>query len=258
MPATGLTVIIITNNEEKRIGATLEAARKVADEIIIADIGSTDNTRQIALLHNAKFYPHEWQGYGAQRNFAAGKATNNFILALDADEVLSNELINSINDEKAKGFPKELYSLNRLNNYYGAFVHHGLGYPDEPVRLYNRHNCKWNLRKVHETLDTNGAKPALLSGKLLHYTTDSISEHIRKADAYTTLSAHQYFAEGKPDPGFTKMVLSPAMRFIKSYFLKQGFLDGWHGYILARMHAKNVFDKYAKLKLLHKAAKAKQ
>ncbi len=248
-----LTVIIITFNEERHIAATLRAAAAVADEIIVVDSGSTDATKTICEQQGVRFLERSWTGYGDQRNFAVSHAGHDFILALDADEVLGEELIQTILREKQAGFAAGIYQLDRLNNYYGKFLRHGIGYPDHITRLYNKHTAKWNNRNVHESLEyQTGIKPQLLKGKLLHYTTDNISDHIVKSDKYSTLSAQHYFEKGKPEPGFLKLVLSPAFRFFKGYILKAGFLDGWHGYILAKMHAKVVFDKYAKLKMLYR------
>ncbi len=251
-----LTVILISLNEEKHIAKTLEAAKKVADEIIVADSGSTDGTRNICEQYAVHFLSRSWTGFGDQRNFAVSQASHDFILALDADEVLSDELISIIQEEKNKGFTADVFDLDRLNNYYGKFVQHGIGYPDHITRLYNKHKAQWNNRAVHEYLEYDRSiQPKLLKGKLLHYTTDSISDHIIKSDRYSSLSAQHYFEKGKPEPGFLKLVMSPAFRFFKSYILKMGFLDGWHGYILAKMHAKVVFDKYAKLKMLYRQKK---
>jgi glycosyltransferase involved in cell wall biosynthesis len=249
---TSISVIIITFNEEKYIGQTIAAAAKIADEIIVADSGSTDQTRAICEAAGVRFLERSWTGYGDQRNHAASLATHDIILALDADEVLSEALIEAILAEKQKNFPSIVYTLDRLNNYYGKFVYHGIGYPDHITRLYDKHKAQWNNRAVHETLEYGSTlKPALLKGKLLHYTTDSISDHIIKSDRYSSLSAQHYFEKGKREPGFIKLVISPAIRFFKGYILKAGFLDGWQGYILAKMHAKVVFDKYAKLKMLY-------
>ncbi|RYD77857.1 MAG: glycosyltransferase family 2 protein [Sphingobacteriales bacterium] len=258
MPAQGLSVIIITYNEAKHVAATIDAAWQVGDEIIIADSGSTDDTKAIALGKGVTFLENSWPGFGAQRNFAVSKAHHPFILALDADEVLSTELIAAINKEKQQGFPANAYALQRLNNYYGKFVHHGIGYPDNVERLYNKSIAAWNNRAVHETIEySQDVAVKKLAGFLLHYTTGSISDHIIKSDKYSSLSAQHYFDKGKKEPGFLKLVLSPWFKFFKSYFLKAGFLDGWHGYILARMHAKVVFDKYAKLKILYRQQKEK-
>lgn len=248
-----VTVIIISFNEERHIAATLQAAARVADEIIVVDSGSTDATKSICEQQGVRFLERAWTGYGDQRNFAVSNASHDMILALDADEVLSEELIQAMLAEKQAGFTAEVYNLDRLNNYYGKFVHHGIGYPDHITRAYNKHKARWNNRAVHEFLEYDaGIKPTLLKGKLLHYTTNSISDHIIKSDRYSSLSAQHYFEKEKAEPGFLKLVLSPAFRFFKGYILKAGFLDGWHGYILAKMHAKVVFDKYAKLKMLYR------
>ena len=247
-----ISVVIITLNEERNIGATLDAALQVADEIIVADNGSTDHTQQICVSKGVSFFTLPWRGFGANRNAAAAKAIHDHILVLDADEVLDENLIKSIRLLKQQGFGPKIYSLQRRNFYYDKFINHGMESADIKPRLYHKGTAQWNDNLVHEELKyPAGYTLAKLDGYLLHYTYRTIAEHSAKTDKYSTLAARQLFESGKNEPGFIKLVLSPAFTFAYAYILKAGFLDGWHGWILAKQHANAVLLKYAKLKILY-------
>ncbi len=248
-----ISVIIITFNEERNIAATLDAASKVATEIIVADSGSTDKTKEICLEKNIQFFYQPWLGYGEQRNAAVSKATNDYILVLDADEVLDDVLIDCIRKLQQNGFAEKIYSLHRRNFYFGKFMLHGMERADIKPRLYHKNFAKWNNKLVHEALEyVAGLKVTKLKGYLLHYTYRAISEYTAKTDKYTSLGAQEYYLQGKSEPGFLKLVLSPAFTFMNAYFIKAGFLDGWHGWILAKLQANAVLQKYAKLKMIYK------
>lgn len=246
-----LSTIIITYNEEQNIAATLDAAWKVSDEIIVMDSGSEDKTKDICIEKGVTFFTQKWLGFGEQRNLAAAKVKNPYILVLDADEVLSRELMESILLLKKNGFTEKVYSLKRLNFYYGKFIHYGMENPDVKPRLYHKDFATWNNKLVHEGLEFGHLKATKLRGYLFHYTYRTISEHLIKADKYTSLAAEGYFNSGKKKPGFVKLFLSPAFTFIKAFIFKRGFLDGWHGWILAKMHANGVLIKYAKLRMMY-------
>jgi glycosyltransferase involved in cell wall biosynthesis len=247
-----ISTIIITHNEEHNIAAALDAALQVSDEIIVVDSGSTDKTKEICLEYGVIFITQKWLGFSKQRNFAATLAVNDYILALDADEVLDDTLIKSINQLKEEGFAEQIYLLNRLNFYYVKFIRHGMENMDLKARLYHKSFAKWNNKFVHEDLEYSSSfKTVLLKGYLLHYAYDNISEHVQKTNKYTTLAAEEYYRNGRKKPGFIKLVLSPLLTFIKAFIIKGGFLDGWQGWILARFHANGVLQKYAKLKMMY-------
>jgi (heptosyl)LPS beta-1,4-glucosyltransferase len=241
-----LTGLVITYNEARNIGACLDALRQVADEIIVVDSFSTDSTAAICSRYpSVKFYQHAWQGFGPQKNFGASQASFDHILSIDADEVLSEQLVLSILEEKKKGF-QGYYLLQRLNYYYGKFLRFGVEYPDHKPRLYNRKFVHWNQSKVHEELLIPGDQEGkLLSGHLKHFTYLTIEEHAGKQNKYTSLAAADLIAAGK-QPSLVKILFSPMVSFIKAYFLKKGFMDGRHGLILAIMHANGTFQKYSK------------
>lgn len=246
-----ISAVIISFNEEKKIGTCLASLQGVADEIIVMDSFSTDQTLVICEQYGVKMFQQSWRGYGAQKNDAAGKATNDYILNLDADESLSPDLQYSILAAKKKGL-SGVYQMNRLNNFYGSDLHHGNAYPDKMNRLYNRNEIQWSLRPVHETLNIkNGIRIEKLKGDILHKSKDTLEEHMAGINKYSGMSAKVYFEAGKKAAAL-KMVVSPPFTFIKGYIFRLGFLDGYPGYMMAKMNALEVFLKYSKLLLLQK------
>ncbi|MEJ0101768.1 MAG: glycosyltransferase family 2 protein [Bacteroidota bacterium] len=247
----GISAVIITFNEEKRIGSCLSSLQGIADEIIVMDSFSTDQTENICRQYGVKFLRQSWQGYGFQKNKAAGQASNDYILSLDADECLSDTLKQSILAEKKTGL-SGVYMFSRLNNFYGKDLHHGNSYPDYAKRLYNKTMVKWSERPVHETLEIPaGNAVKKLKGDLLHRTKESIEDHLSFINKYSTLSARAYLENGKKASVF-KLLVNPAFAFIKGYFFRFGFLDGYAGLIFAVISSHEVFLKYSKLLLLQK------
>jgi glycosyltransferase involved in cell wall biosynthesis len=241
-----VSAVIITHNEEENIGRCLQAVQKVAEEIIIVDSLSSDRTIEIASRFNAKIFSLEWKGFGPQKNFGIQQASANYILALDADEVLTEEAINEIQALKINGL-KGVYEFPLLNFYFGKFLKHGLEYPNYKKRLFDKTKVWWNENPVHESLIIPGGYPVLrLKGHIEHYSYRSIEHYLTKANYYTTIGALELKEKGKKNYLF-KMLFSPPFVFIKSYFLKAGFLDGLHGFVTALFNARTNFLKYAKL-----------
>ncbi|GAA0529355.1 glycosyltransferase family 2 protein [Chitinophaga japonensis] len=248
-----LSVVIITNNEEKNIGRCLQSAAPVADEIIVVDSGSTDSTESICRQYpGLRFVFQPWLGYGPQKNAGIQLAMHDYILSLDADEALSETLAAAILQEKQRGF-KGAYVLQRLNNFFGKFARHGLEYPDKKVRIFNRQEVKWNDSPVHEALEglPAGDRTTVLPGYLYHYSYDDLSSYLTKFNNYTSLAAESLYRRGKRASIF-KLVFSPWFTFIKGYFFRAGFLQGRHGFLLAALAACYVLVKYAKLWLLQR------
>jgi len=238
-----LSIVIITWNEEKNLARCLDSVKEVADEIIIVDSQSTDNTTSIAQNYNAKVFQHVFSGYADQKNFATGQATNDWVLSLDADEALTPRLIESILEVKKN--PKHpVFQMPRLTNYCGKWIKHCGWYPDKQTRLYNRTKGKWEDRKVHEFWQLTNANETkgTLKGDLQHYSFASISEHLKKIEKYTELAAREAVANGKK-AGFIKIRISPRWHFITEYFFKLGFLDGFYGYIICRLSSYSTFYK---------------
>lgn len=244
-----ISAVIITLNEEKNLERCLTSLVDVADEIIIIDSFSTDKTEQIGHAHGVRFIQQPWLGYGKQKNFAAEQAQYDFILSLDADEALSDELRESLLSLKQSKMA-DAYSLNRLTNYCGKWIHHCGWYPDSKIRLWRKGKAEWTTPKVHETLKlNNGTNAVKLNGNLLHYTYYTISEHIEVANKYTTLAAEEYAARGKK-ANFIKIYLNPPFCFFRNYFLRLGILDGYYGFVICIVASFSTFLKYAKLKQL--------
>jgi glycosyltransferase involved in cell wall biosynthesis len=231
-----LSGTIITLNEERKIARTIESMR-CCDEIVVVDSGSTDRTRAIASGLGARVIEQAWLGYAAQKNFAAAQATSDWILSLDADEVLSESLEAEIWSLKGDGPHYDAYAMPRMAQYLGRWIKHSGWYPDRKVRLYNRRKAQWAGEHVHESVRVDGAV-GHLDADIHHFTCDSLSEHLRTMDRYTTLAARE--------ASMPHLVFDPPWTFIRSYILQRGFLDGFPGFTIAWMAALYTFLKYAK------------
>jgi glycosyltransferase involved in cell wall biosynthesis len=238
-----LSATIITLNEERNIARAIESLG-CADEILVIDSGSTDRTFEIATSLGARVIEEPWRGYAAQKNHASACAAHDWILSLDADESLSPALAEEILALKAAGARFDGYSFPRLARYLGRWIHHSGWYPDRKVRLYHRAKARWEGDYVHESVRVDGTTGEL-SGDLLHYTCDSLSEHLRTLDRYTTLAAQELALRKRPVT-MRRLALDPAWTFLRTYILQRGFLDGPEGFAIAWMAALYTFLKYAK------------
>ncbi|MDQ6755987.1 MAG: glycosyltransferase family 2 protein [Bacteroidota bacterium] len=249
-----ISAVIITKNEEKIIGKTLAAVKSIADEIIIVDNYSTDETIEICRAFGAKIFLSEWKGFGPQKNFGIQQSSYKYILALDADEVLTPEAIREIKELKTNGLAG-VYEFPLLNFYFGKFLKHGLEYPNLKRRLFDKTIVQWNDNAVHEALIIPDGYPTItLNGHIEHYSFSTIKHYINKANAYTTIGAADLKGRGKKNY-LIKMIFSPSFVFFKSYFLNAGFLDGTHGFVTAYFNAYTNFLKYAKLWELYRNEK---
>lgn len=242
-----LSVVIITFNEEKNIGRCLEAAKKVADEIVVVDSYSTDQTKNICLSHGVRFVEHAFEGYVQQKNYANSQASNPYILNLDADEVLSDELIQSILQVK-KNWTHDGYMINRITNYCGKWIKHGGWYPDPKLRLYDVRKGKWEGQNLHEKFVLyNEAHIGKLKGDLLHYSYHSIKQHIDQFNKFTEIAAQTEAQNGRKI-GIIKIIFYPIWKFKRDYFFKLGFMDGYYGFVIAAISAFASFVKYVKIR----------
>lgn len=247
---TTLSAAIICFNEEEKIGRCLESLQGVADEIIVVDSFSTDRTQKICLDYDVKFYKQKFLGHIEQKNYAMGLCTGDYVISLDADEVLSEELKASILKEK-ENFRANAYKFNRLTNYDGFWVKHCGWYPDTKLRIIKRNTASWGGMNPHDLLmpkDVN-EKVVKLSGDLLHYSYDSIADHIDQTNKFTTIAAEHARAKGITSSNF-KIVTRPILKFLKDYILKRGFLDGYYGLVICTINALSAFLKYSKIKEL--------
>lgn len=279
-----LSVVILTKNEELNIARTLNPLAEIADEIIVMDSGSTDKTREIcesfvkshSTIVNTDswltFIETPWLGFGPTKNAGIIRSKFNFILSLDADEVLSNEIIDEIKLLKNTLNPDSdtSFAFNRLTKYGSHWIYHSGWYPDWHTRIFSKKKFKWNDSAVHEMLvpinhnsegqssdglnsksasesasesKSNQTKLIQLKGEVYHYSYKGIKDHIQKLTRYAQLGATQ--VQTKPWPILLfKMVFNPPFRFIRVYLLNGGLLDGWIGLIISGLTSYGVFLKY--------------
>jgi len=246
-PAMKITATIITLNEERNIARAIESLR-CSDEILIVDSGSVDRTVELAQKLGARVIEAGWRGYAGQKNWAAEQASHDWILSLDADEALSEALEAEIWNVKKNGPRYDAYTMPRLARYLGRWILHSGWYPDRKVRLYDRRKAHWVGNFVHESVQSVG-RIGRLESNLLHFTCDSLSEHLKSLDRYTTLAAQELAARKMKVP-LSRVIVDPAWTFVKTYFLQRGFLDGLEGLTIAYMAAFYTFLKYSKARIM--------
>jgi glycosyltransferase involved in cell wall biosynthesis len=246
-----ISAVIITLNEERNIGRCIDSLRDVADEVIVVDSFSTDKTGEICQSKGVHFIQIEWEGYSKTKNYANLQASFEYILSLDADEALSEELINSIKREKEKELDGT-YCFNRLTNYCGKWIKHCGWYPDVKTRLFLKNIAQWEGDYVHEEIKFIGEPISThLKGDLLHYPYYSIGEHYERVEKYSLLGARKLLDKNKGGSRF-KGIFSAISRFVRMYFLKLGILDGRAGYRICRISAYAAYLKYVKLNEIKK------
>lgn len=243
-----LSVGIITYNEENRIGRTLDSIKEIADEIIIVDSESKDKTVEIAKSKGAKVFVEKWKGYGLQKNSVLEKCKGEWILLIDADEVISLKLkkkIKNIIDNRNNEY--NVYKIKLRNICFKKEIKFG-GWDDYVIRLWRNGKVKINNREVHEEyVVEEGEKIGKLNEKIVHYTYDTIDQFLEKLNRYTTQSAIQYSKERKKADIF-KIYIKMFYRFIKMYIFQFGFLDGYEGYLLSKYSSIYTMTKYTKLR----------
>jgi glycosyltransferase involved in cell wall biosynthesis len=265
-----LSVVIITYNEEANIGRTLESVQPlVADgkgEVIVVDSSSTDRTVGIAQSFGAKVFVEEWKGFAAQKNSAIDKATGDWILSLDADEEVDDELVDELLGRSGNSSSKQgshewcltiggnstslgmpiAFFIRRRNHFLGRPINHGGFWPDPKLRLFRRGAGRFEDRAVHEDIVVDGKTGSLRGGALIHHSYPTLSDYIDHMNRYSSLGAQMVVAKGKVRFSFVNIVLRPLFTFIYNYFFRLGFLDGREGLLLHLYHAVYVSWKYAK------------
>lgn len=238
-----LSVVLITHNAAAQLEPCL-ASVPFADEIVLVDTGSDDETIELAERYGARVLRSEWRGFGRQKQFAVEQAENDWVLCLDADERVSPELRASI--ERALAAPEApVYRMARRNRFLGRWLRHGEGYPDWSPRLFDRRAARWSDDVVHEKV-FYAVTPGTLAGDLLHESAENLERYLEKQNRYTTLAAQQLFERGRR-AGVSALLLSPLVRFAKFYLFRLGFLDGLPGLVHIAIGCANSFLKYAKL-----------
>ena len=256
IPPVQISAVIITLNEESNISRAIGSV-EFADEVVVVDSGSTDRTRQIAADLGARVIQNPWPGFSAQKQFATDSASFDWILSLDADEAVSLELRDEIVRLKTSGMIADAFRIPRLSYYLGRPVRHSGWYPDRQLRLFDRRKGRWNGRVVHESVSMDaGAKVRDLRSDIIHSTANSVAEHARMInDRYAPLAAQQMFGEGRRSGGFSA-VASGGIAFIRSYFFRLGFLDGFPGLCIACFAAYHNVLKHLLLTEMHEKAAA--
>lgn len=244
-----LSVVIICKNEADVIGQTLLSFSGLTDDIVVYDNGSTDGTQEKVKHTGAKLYQGCWEGFGKTKNKANALARYDWILSLDADEAMDEELKNNLLQLDLADETK-VYKLQFKNFLGNKWLRFGEWGTDKHIRLFNRKRVKWNDASVHEALVfSEGYRIDSLKGYVLHKTAANAAEYKNKMRKYAALNAEEYFRQEKRSSSM-KQYLSPAFSFLKNYFFKLGFLDGREGFDCARINALYTFLKYKKLKEL--------
>jgi glycosyltransferase involved in cell wall biosynthesis len=240
-----LSVVIIAKNAATQISACIESAA-FADEVLVVDSGSEDETRAIAEVRGCRLIEKEWLGFGRQKQFAVGEAKHDWVLCLDVDERVSDALKSSIDAVFQGGSPpKFAYRMPRRNRFLGRWLCHGEGYPDYSLRLFHRAHASWSNDEVHEAVITT-VEVGMLRGDLMHDSAEDVTNYLAKQNRYSSLHAQALYTQGVR-AGYLKLFLSPLARFIKFYFIRLGFLDGGPGFAHVAIGCFAAFAKYAKL-----------
>ncbi len=250
-----LSVVIITFNEEKNIKRCLDSVVDIADEIIVVDSFSTDKTEEICKSYNVRFIPHKFDGHIEQKNWAREQAKNSWVLSLDADEALDENLKKSLKNLKVSE-NIQAYKMNRLTNYCGKWIRHTGWYPDTKLRLWQNDKGRWTGENPHDEFKLFDEKSPVvkLDGDILHYSYHHPDDHDKQIEYFTNI-ASKAFVQGGKKPFFMQGVFSAFLKFIKCYFIKKGFLDGKEGWIISKKSSYAAYLKYKKINILLKGAK---
>ena len=243
MSKIAVSVAIITKNEDRNIKDALESVRDF-DDIVVVDAFSSDNTAEVCREYTERVYEQEWQGFAAQKQTAIDHAKNDWVLILDSDErvtqELKQEIMKKVNENTLSGF-----YIPRKNFFLGKWIRHSGWWPDHTLRLFRKDFSRMEPRAVHEKVNVNGAV-GYINAPFEHYTYRTISEYIGKMDNYASLSAEELGDRGFIS-AFISMLFSPLVVFMKMYLVRQGFRDGMHGLVLAVLYSFYTFLKYAKV-----------
>ena len=249
-----ISATIITRNEEQNIARAIRSL-SVADEIVVVDDASTDETREIAANLGARVVVHRWAGFAAQKNYASQVASHDWILGLDADEELDEAAREAVQFWKTFEPGADGYRFVRRAHYLGRWILHSGWYPDYKVRLFDRRRGEWQGAYVHESVVVRGAVETL-PGEILHYTCDSLADHRARIEFYSDLAAQELYDRGER-PARVEQLLGPPAAFVRSFIVHLGVLDGYQGFLIAWMAARYVRRKQAKLTQKSAAAEAK-
>jgi glycosyltransferase involved in cell wall biosynthesis len=253
-----LSATIITYNEQANIGRCLDSLAGIADDIVVVDSYSQDRTAEICAMYSVRFVRHDFEGHIQQKNYALALAQSDYVLALDADEALTEGLRESIREAKRNWFA-DGFLVHRRTNYCGRWIWHSGWYPDRKIRLWNRSKGRWAGVNPHDRVVMDeGSRIARLDGDLLHYSYSSGRQHLDKMDRFSSIAAGEAYRRGRRVRLVSDIVLNPALTFLKKYLLQAGFLDGGAGLKIAARTARGKFLKYNKLRKMEQEAKAQE
>jgi len=241
---TPLSVTIITKNEAANIAAALQSV-SWADETIVLDAESSDDTVTIARTYATRVVVRPWQGYGDQKNYAASLATHDWILSIDADERITPALADEIRRTLERKPAERGFQLSRVTYHLGRWIRSTDWYPDYQLRLYDRRHARWNDRHVHESVTVDG-HAGRLQGELHHFPYRDLSHHLQTIDRYTTLAARQMHEDGRR-ARFLSLLFHPPLAFLRNYILRLGIRDGLPGLAISFVNSYYVMLKLAKL-----------
>ncbi|MFQ5692553.1 MAG: glycosyltransferase family 2 protein [Nitrospinota bacterium] len=242
-----LSATVIAQNEAARIGDCLDGLGWV-DEVIVVDGGSTDGTRECARRRGARVLENPWPGYAAQKNFALENASHPWVLSLDADERVTDELRREIETLLEGGPDRDGYYIPRKNIFWGRWLRGRAFYPDYQMRLFRKGAGRFNDRSVHESVEIRG-RTGRLRCALEHRSYEDVGDYLRRLDRYAALAASDLKRRGVR-PRWDHLCLRPPARFLRTYLLQRGFVDGVDGLIVSALDAFYVFAKYARLREL--------
>lgn len=241
-----ISAVLITQDEEAKIGRALRSLEKIADEIVVVDSGSTDRTVEICRQAGARVTYHPWQGYRQQSQYATDLAQNDWVLSLDADECVSTSLRRELQAwKKAPETPHNGFFVARKTFFLGRWIDHTTWFPDWQLRLFRKSCGSWQGGRVHEAFKVEG-ETGRLANVLEHYTYSDISEYLSQLERFSSLAAADYYDNGRRS-NWTHLTLYPALAFVNNLVIRRGFLDGIPGLAVSTLSAVSVFFKYLKL-----------
>lgn len=243
-----ISAVVITKNEESNIERCLKSLTWV-DEIVVYDSGSTDQTVEIAKKIGATVYQGPWLGFGPSKDYATQQAQFDWIISVDADEEVSENLKEEIISRLKQLDPETGYLIPRKSRYLEKWINYGGWYPDYQLRLFNKKHSHWNQESIHEKVVSK--KTDKLTQDLFHYVFKDVEHQVMTNNRYSTLQSIEMHQKGKKFSWFHYFT-KPYVKFVECYFLKLGFLDGWVGFVIARNAAYSVLLKWTKLKELNK------
>ena len=247
-----LSATIITRNEERNLERCLNALQGVADEIIVVDSYSTDRSAEICRRYGCKVTCREFSGFGSQRQFATGLTTNNYVLSIDADEVVDEDLRAHIIELKERGFDHRVYRVTVQNYFCGEPIGHSGFEPQQHVRLFNKRYANWNLRDVSDEVSyPDSVSPASLPGAIHHYRCASLEEFNKKENRIASLQA-KVLAASKESLSPLTPGLMATWQYVKSHVVDHAWLDGGAGFTIAMRRAKTTYEAYRQARHLIK------